>query len=378
MLIVADENMPLLEEFFGDLGSIRRVPGRRMATADVAGADLLLVRSVTRVDDALLGTAKPGFVGTATIGTDHIDNACLARRNIPFAAAPGCNARAVAEYVATVLVLFSERTATSLPGLRVGVVGCGHVGRDVVDRLQALGTVCAVNDPLVADSDLPAGVLPMALESLLAWADVVTLHVPLTRQGPAPTWHLLDAGRLRSLRGQLLLNTARGPVVDNEALARLLADPGQARQVVLDVWEDEPCVPPALLARVWLGTPHIAGYSAEGKWRGTAMIRVAAGAALGLGPGPTLAQVLAGRGDAPVELAWQGTLAATLAACCPVVADDGRLRQAVTADRGRMAQVFDQLRREYPERREFSHYAITNAPPAAERLLAALGFRQGC
>lgn len=377
MLIVADENMPLLEEFFGDLGIIRRVPGRRMVPADVAGANLLLVRSVTRVDDALLGTASPGFVGTATIGTDHVDHACLARRNIPFAAAPGCNARAVSEYVTTVLVLFSERTTTSLPGLRVGVVGCGHVGREVVARLQALGAVCAISDPLVADGDLPAGVMPMTLASLLAWADVVTLHVPLTKQGAAPTWHLLDAGRLRSLRGRLLLNTARGPVVDNVALARLLADPGQARQVVLDVWEDEPCVPPALLAQVWLGTPHVAGYSAEGKWRGTAMIRAAAGAALGLGPGPTLVQVLAGRGDAPVELAWQGTLGATLAACCPVVADDRRLRQAVTTEREQVAQAFDQLRREYPERREFTHYAITNAPAAASRMLAALGFNQG-
>lgn len=372
MLIVADENMPLVAEFFGDLGEIRRVSGRHMAAADVAGADLLLVRSVTRVDAGLLAGSRVRFVGSATIGTDHVDLDWLRRQGIAFSAAPGCNARAVAEYVATVLALHAEREGADLAACRLGIVGLGHVGRQVLALAQALGLACAVHDPLLLPADR-AGLASLSLPELLDWADIITLHVPLTTGGPAPTRHLLDGDRLASGRWRLLVNTARGPVVDNRALSAALAARPD-RQVVLDVWEDEPAVPPALLARAWLGTPHIAGYSQEGKWRGTAAVRAAAATMLDLAEGPALPALLAAAGDAPRDLAWAGSLAATLAACCPVPGDDARLRAVVVADAWQTAQAFDRLRRDYPERREFSHYRISKTPPAVRGLLAALGF----
>lgn len=384
MLIVADENMPLLEEFFAGLGEIRRLPGRAMTAADVADADLLLVRSVTRVDAALLARATPRFVGTATIGTDHVDTCWLAERGIPFAAAPGCNAVAVAEYVCTVLALHADRSGRELAGQCLGVIGCGNVGRAVVPRAQALGLQVVVCDPLLPRDTVPAGVTMLDLDALLARADILTLHVPFTRGGDAPTWHLLDEARLSAGRWQLLLNTARGPVVDNAALHALLArEP--SRRVVLDVWEDEPAVPPALLSRCWLGTPHIAGYSLEGKWRGTEQVYRAACSALGIAPRISLADIRARAGDAPRELAWPGTLAGLLATCCDVRGDDARLRTVVSGDARDTAVAFDRLRRHYAERREFASYRVRGiaagaavaqkeTPRATSRLLAALGF----
>lgn len=373
MLIVADENMPLLDEFFGGMGTVRRVAGRALAATDLVGADVLLVRSVTSVDAALLGVSTPRFVGSATIGTDHVDLPLLAMRGIPFAASPGCNAVAVGEYVATVLALFAAREGIATASLRMGVVGCGHVGRAVVARGQALGLDVAVCDPLLTAATLPAGVSARPLDDLLAWADIISLHVPLTHTGPAPTWHLLDQARLATGRWRLLINSARGPVVDNHALMSLPAEHPE-RRVVLDVWEAEPAVPAALLARIWLGTPHVAGYSLEGKWRGTEMVYQAACRALGIAPAVTLATILQAQNDKPERLAWAGSLVATLAACCDVPGDDARLRAAVTGDGVATAQAFDRLRREYPQRREFSHYVVAGAPQSAIGLLAALGF----
>lgn len=381
MLIVADENMPLLDEFFGALGEIRRLPGRQMAARDVADADLLLVRSVTRVDAALLGAAMPRFVGSATIGTDHVDTALLAARGIPFAAAPGCNAVAVAEYVCTVLALHAARERCALAGLRLGVVGCGNVGRAVVSRAQALGLAVSACDPLLPPGSMPPGVPSLALDDLLAQSDIVTLHVPLTRDGPAPTHHLLDARRLATGCWRLLVNTARGPVVDNRALAAAL-DRDAARRVVLDVWEDEPSVPPALLARTWFGTPHVAGYSVEGKWRGTERVYLGACAALGVTPAVTLDAIRHRAGDLPVDIAWPGTLAELFAACCDIRGDDARLRAACVDDPSATAAAFDALRRHYAERREFAHFRVTGlgtteSAAATRRLLAALGFGVG-
>lgn len=373
MLIVADENMPLLDEFFGGLGTVRRVAGRALTAANLVGADVLLVRSVTSVDAVLLGTATPKFIGSATIGTDHVDLSLLAARGIPFAAAPGCNAVAVGEYVATVLALFAAREGIAADSLRLGVVGCGHVGRVVVAQARALGLTVAVCDPLLTPKRLPTGVPVKTLDDLLAWADVISLHVPLTRTGPAPTWHLLDRARLATSRWRLLINSARGPVVDNHALTLLLAAQPE-RRVALDVWEAEPAVPAPLLARAWLGTPHVAGYSLEGKWRGTEMVYQAACRALGAAPTVTLDAIRRSRRDEPERLAWAGSLAATLAACCDVPGDDVRLRAVVTGDSAETARAFDRLRREYPQRREFAHYVVAGAPPSATGLLMALGF----
>lgn len=380
MLIVADENIPLLDEFFGDLGEVRRYPGRTLQSGQVQGADMLLVRSVSRIDAGLLGTTRPSFIGSATIGTDHVDLQWLAANGIPFAAAPGCNARAVAEYVVTALAGFADESGRPLAGLRLGIVGCGHVGSQVLGLAGALGLQVAACDPLLPPGSRPAGAVFMMLDELLAWADVVSLHVPLTRAGPASTWHLLDAGRLHRGRWELLINTSRGAVVDNAALADCLRH-GGVRRALLDVWEQEPRVPAGLLAACWRGTPHIAGYSNEGKWRGTAMLATAARRALGLSPGRSLDAVLDACGDKPATVAWPGSLSVLLDNCCPLSRDDAALRGAVTGGEV-TAAAFDRLRRDYPGRREFMHYRVSGVPGAetatpqgTAALLAELGFR---
>lgn len=357
MRIVADENIPLLDEFFSGMGEIRRLPGRQIRHADVADADVLLVRSVTKVDEELVRGSRLRFVGSATIGTDHVDQQALARAGIAFSAAPGCNARAVAEYVVTLLVRHSVERAQALSGQTLGVVGCGNVGREVVCLAQRLGMRVLVCDPLLPASRLPSGTRALPLDELLAVADVVTLHVPLTHGGDAPTHHLIDAARLAGGAWQLLINTARGPVIDNQALLGLLRS-RPARRVALDVWEQEPTVPGELLARVWHASPHVAGYSSEGKWRGTAMVYRAACDALALPAATTLDDVLRARGDTLDTRAWPGSLDALLTACCPTAADDRRLRASATANGDVPPTAFDALRRDYPVRREFAHYRI--------------------
>ena len=273
MKIVADENIPCVAEAFASLGEVTLCPGRSMRAADVRDADILLVRSVTRVGPELLEGSRVRFVGSATIGFDHVDRDYLQERGIGFATAPGSNATSAAEYVVSALLVLAERKGFELAGRRVGIVGCGNVGSRVRDRLTALGMQCLVNDPpLKAQGGHDDYV---GLDDILD-ADVITFHVPFTREGDWPTWHLADRAFLERLkRGAVLVNTARGAVVDNAALDALLAARDDLT-VVLDVWEGEPAISEALLQKVDIGTPHIAGYSLDGKLRGTDMIYRAA------------------------------------------------------------------------------------------------------
>jgi len=252
--IIADENMPALELFSG-LGEVRTVPGRPLPRAALAGARVLLVRSVTRVDEALLAGSAVQFVGSATIGTDHVDLDYLARAGIRFAHAPGCNAMAVAEYVLQTVLAWALEHDRVLQQLRVGLVGLGNVGRNVAGLLEAAGCTVVASDPPQADAGVQTAVPLGTLEQVLA-CDVISLHVPLTTAGPHPTHHLLDAARLAALTpAQLLINTCRGAVIDNLALqARLEA--GQGPVTVLEVW----CgvarrILPATVSRARCGAP---------------------------------------------------------------------------------------------------------------------------
>ncbi len=264
--IVADENIPLCKELFRSLGKIRILPGRAISRADLLDTDVLLVRSITRVDKDLLTGTRVGFVGSATIGTDHIDTGYLRSRDISFAFAPGCNARAVGEYVSGVILEWSRSRNRSPEDLQVGIVGAGNTGSEAARLLAALGIQCHLCDP-----PLSAAADPRELVSFqaLRQMDVISFHVPLERSGPWPTWHLADKDLLTGMtRRQLLVNASRGAVVDNRAL-RELAEQGRGPEFALDVWEQEPAIDADLLACAWLGTPHIAGYSVEGKVRGS-------------------------------------------------------------------------------------------------------------
>lgn len=380
MLIVADENIPLLESFFGDIGDIRRVSGRTMSAADVQDADVLLVRSVTRVGPELLGGSRVRFVGTATIGTDHVDQAWLAERGIRFAAAPGCNANSVAEFVLSVLSVHAEvRALSDWTAMSVGIVGVGNVGGELARKLERLGFEVKLCDPPRAEAEGDEEQF-VSLEEAME-CDVVTLHTPLTRDGKHATFRMLDAARLDRLRAdQLLINAGRGEVIDARALHERLGQ-SNAPRVALDVWEREPRIDPELVERVWLATPHIGGYSLEGKVQGTEMVYRALSHYLGLPVRKKAGQFLPEPALSKVSFTSaadeQDALRIALRACYDPRADDARLRAAMGGSADERAAAFDRLRRDYPVRRECSSLKVQlkGTSKSLQDSFRAIGFK---
>jgi len=377
MKIIADENIPSVEQAFSTLGDVTLLPGRELRAADVRDADILLVRSVTRVDPRLLEGSRVRFVGSATIGFDHVDRDYLRAHNIGFATAPGSNATSAAEYVVSALLAQAVRDGFQPADKTVGIVGCGNVGSRVWRKLAALGCECRVNDPpLQARGGHDDYV---ELDSLLD-ADILSLHVPLTRAGDHPTYHLIDETFLQRLKpGAILINTARGAVIDNPALDRLLAERPDV-SVVLDVWEGEPAISTALLEKVALGTAHIAGYSLDGKLRGTGMIYRAACdyfqrpagwvAERQLPESPPLKPEI-DRDDDPVDVVRK-----VVHSCYDVRRDAERLRGLLDLDPEQRPGYFDRLRKEYPVRREFSTTTVVldGVDERLQTMLQGLGF----
>ena len=378
MLIVADENIPLLTEFFQGAGEIRRLPGRSIDRAAVAEADVLLVRSVTKVTRDILVGSPVKFVGTCTIGTDHLDLEYFNQTGIQWASAPGCNARGVVDYVLGSLFTLADLDGADLSRRTYGVVGAGQVGGRLIDVLRGLGWDVRVCDPL---REPAAGEVHVSLDEILAECDVISLHTPLTRSGPAPTWHLLDAEHLARLRpGAWLINAARGPVVDNQALRQLLSERDDV-QAVLDVWEHEPSVDLALADLCVLATPHIAGYSLDGRQRGTEQIYQAFCAWQGQAPSLRLADLLPNAWLAGLELHADSDPAWALAMVCRAVydprRDDADFRRSLDDDDGVQRAAFDALRKHYPPRREIDALKVRIAGEAAllRQQMHALGIQ---
>jgi erythronate-4-phosphate dehydrogenase len=273
-LVVADENIPFVRETFGHVGEVRTLNGRAINPDAVRDADILLVRSVTRVDRGLVTDSRVRFVGSTTIGTDHIDQGYLRDRGIIFAHAPGSNAISVVEYVLASLLWTAVRKGESLRGKTMGIVGIGNIGSRLAARLSAFGMRVLKNDPPLAAAAEAEGRTHdfVSLETVLAESDIVTLHVPLERKGPYATYHLVDDAALAWMKQDAwLINTCRGAVVDNLALRRTI-EAGQLGATILDVWEGEPEPGPDLLRLTDVATPHIAGYSFDGKVLGTMMV----------------------------------------------------------------------------------------------------------
>jgi erythronate-4-phosphate dehydrogenase len=373
MLILADENIPCVREVFGCLGEVVTMPGRTMTRETAREAEVLLVRSVTRVGRELLEGTRIRFVATATIGFDHVDLAYLATRGIGFAAAPGSNAQSVAEYVTAALLVLESRGQVELGKSTLGIVGVGNVGSRVARLAQALGMRVLLDDPPRARAEGSASFV--SLESICAEADVITFHVPLSSDGPDATWHLIDHDLLGRIRpGAILLNTSRGGVHDTRALtaARGAGRPGG---LVLDVFEAEPRIDPELVALADLATPHIAGYSFDGKVAGTRLIFEAVGRFFGQEAGwpdgVPPAEELVFRLDRPEPLR-------AVRAAYDIEADDARLREVMQSptDTDR-ARGFDQLRKQYPRRREFGRWRVQLEGPAVSvgERLSSLGFQ---
>jgi len=372
LTLLADANIPGLENALGGAVRLRLEEGRRIRPEWLREVDILLVRSVTRVDEALLTNAPVRFVGSATSGVDHVDRDYLGRRGIVFAYAPGANANSVVEYVLCAIAAVGDRLEQLLDGGSVGIVGCGHVGRSLATRLAALGVRHRVYDPWLDQRSFPAAA---SLDEVLA-CDVVSLHPELTAAQPWPSLRLIGAEALSRMQPEaLLINTSRGPVVDNQALrARLESAP--AFRAVLDVWEPEPALDPALLARAALGTPHIAGYSRDGKLRATRMLAEAVAGHFHL-PLPPAAEP--GSETPAIRLEDAGIARAELvrnllASRYDIREDDNCLRTAAATEPD-IGAAFDRLRRTYGERRELAGSRVYSAAPTktCREVVAALG-----
>jgi len=368
--ILVDENMPYAVELFSRLGTVQAVPGRPVPQDALNDADALMVRSVTKVNESLL-TGKPvKFVGTATAGTDHVDDAWLAAQGIGFSAAPGCNAIAVVEYVFSSLLILAERDGFQLRDKTVGIIGVGNVGSRLNARLEALGVRTLLCDPPRADRGDEGEFWP--LEKLVTDADILTFHTPLNPSGPYATHHLVDADLLARLPAdRILINACRGEVVDNAALLDAL-NGTKKLTAVLDVWEPEPDLSLALLEKVAIGTAHIAGYSLEGKARGTTQVFEAFSQFIGQPQTVALASLLPPPEFAEVTL--RGALSeAKLLRLIHLVYDVRRDDRPLRRVAGKAGE-FDKLRKFYEERREWSALRVICDDPATAEMLKKLGF----
>jgi erythronate-4-phosphate dehydrogenase len=375
MKFVVDENIPLAEAFFGEMGELVQLPGRDIRSDQLQDADVLLVRSVTQVNARLLEGSSVKFVGSATIGEDHLDTEFLSSQNIAYSSAPGCNAESVVNYVISALSVLSERHTTPWLDWTVGIIGLGNIGGRLADMLSKLGVKVIGYDPFKVDHPFHTE----ELNSLIQAADVISLHVPLTKEGPHPTYHLVDAPFLQAMQDNAcLVNTSRGGVVDEQALLEQFSEYSEF-EAVLDVWETEPEPNLQLMDAATLATPHIAGYSLDGKLRGTETLYQKVSECFGLPIRLKLGQLIP---EPPLKRISFSTEAdplwainTAIRACYDVRNDDFRMRQNLhTAQR--RGEVFDRLRKEYPKRRDFEavRVEVRKKMSALRDYMGSLGF----
>ncbi len=387
MKILGDSQILLFEELFSSLGETATYSGRNLSAAELEGVDALITRSTLNVDQALLNGSSVKFVGTCTIGTDHLDLDYLQSQSIRWTNAAACNANAVVQYVLSAMAQLSPEWMQST----VGIIGCGNVGGRVYRRLKALGVNCQVYDPFLSAQDNP-DLVP--LEDLLQ-ADIITSHAPLTTTGEFPTYHLIGEHELNQLRpNALLISAGRGAVIDNQALLNRLTQKKDIG-VVLDVWDNEPDISAELLSLVDIATPHIAGHSLEGKEQGTVMVFQQLCESIGVAPSVDVSTIVNTETALLPELRPKivpkivtaipledsaspvAILNRVLLAAYPIMEDDARLREWKNSGQA-MAVYFDRMRKEYPVRREYSHFIfpdVAQCSPIAD-WLALLGAKQ--
>lgn len=369
MNIFYDENIPYAQEFFEHMGTLIPFAGRTLTAEHVKNADVLLVRSVTPVNQHLLRfNSQLKFVGTATIGFDHIDSRYLQQQNIAFTNAPGCNAISVAEYVLSTLMVLSERLNFNFEHKTVGIVGAGNTGSRLSEKLSALNISHCLHDPLLEQSNDTRNFV--TFEEILQ-CDIISLHVPITTTGLYPTHHLFNFDTLSKLsKQQILINACRGEVIDNQALLQFKIQT-KGPELVLDTWENEPNILEPLIAFCQIGTAHIAGYSLEGKARGTEMLYQALSKQLNIDVTKQLSDYL------PIgEFAVTPSQSRSMLACIrqrildvyDVRRDDAIFRTQL------QKHSFDYLRKNYPVRREFSALELSAQSEHWPHIIKNLGY----
>lgn len=373
--IIVDQNIRGAEDTFGHHGDLQFMEGRLISAKDVKDVDVLIIRTATRVDGSLLEGSSVRFVGTTSIGTDHLDIEWLDRNGITWSNAPGCNADSAAQYTLAMIWLACQRLGKSLFEQRVGIVGRGNVGSRLERLMKALGVETLANDPPLADQG-ESGLV--SLEKVLG-CSIVSLHVPLEPDGPYPTVRMIGAHQLSQMPDDaLLVNAARGDVIDGEALLQELKT-GRLH-AALDVWPGEPLFSTDLLQQVVVATPHVGGYSLDGKRNGTDIVYRAFCEWAGIEPRNLCAESAPAADEQPLELrlaSGDDPMTSALEATCFVPRHDEAMGRLVPLSVEQRAAEFDRLRKEYPSRRDFHAWTIRGADPAAAALLGRLGFTIG-
>lgn len=373
MKLVVDENIAFAGEAFSQFGETVLLAGRDITREVLKDSDILIVRSVTNVDENLLDGTAVKFVGTATIGTDHIDLNYLKSRNITFADAKGCNAFAVAEYFLTALVKVCSEEKISLQDKSIGIIGVGNVGSKVAKFSELLGLRVLKNDPPLERKN-PQEKFYSLDEALQC--DIVTLHVPLTIEGDDKTYHLLNEDNLKKLKdGAILINTSRGAVIDNVSLRKIITN--KNLNLILDVWENEPDVDLSLLEKVKIATPHIAGYSLEGKINGTIMIFNALNNFLKSDYNFDFVLPEVENNILPYTNKHfdEGEFYYLLSRIYNIEADDLQMKKMLYFGREDRIKYFDTLRKYYPLRREFNNYFIKTNSLEMKKIFEGMRFK---
>ena len=371
MKLVVDENILLAEKAFSLFGEVKLVSGREISPETLNDADILITRSVTKVDEALLGKSPVKFVGSATIGTDHLDLKYLESRNIRFANAPGCNSYSVAEYVFAALLELADKYNFKLKDKSLGVVGAGNIGKKVIRFADALGMKILKNDPPLERAGIGSGY--SSLNEILS-CDIITLHVPLNKGGKDNTVHLIGEQELSALNeNSILINASRGPVVDNAALLDVLSR--RNLRTVFDVWENEPAPQKELVGKVDIATPHIAGYSYDGKLNGTKMVFEALNNFLRANyifpfQNKSEKKIL----NCSRFFAAEDVLRCAFRQAYKILNDDKNFR-SIFRNEKEIGKKFDELRKNYHKREEFCNFAVTVNEKSSELSKALKTFR---
>lgn len=376
MKIIIDENIEFGIEAFSQFGQVERLHGRKITNSILKDVEILIVRSITKVNKDLLEGTPVKFVGTTTIGTDHIDINYLNEKGITYASAPGCNSFAVTEYVFTALFKIAAQHGFNLSDKSISVIGYGNIGTKVTRFAKTLGMKAIVNDPPLQrkTGDEIFSDLNEALQ-----ADIITCHVPLNKEGIDKTVHLLDEVKINSLKqGAILINSSRGPVVDNSALLNRINKKNDIT-VVLDVWENEPKLNQELLEKVFIASPHIAGYSLEGKVNGTVMVYDQLCKFLGETPNwqPALPGVTENVINVGSNNEINKILIDALSKIYPIEGDSAALKSLSKLTKDELAKEFDLLRKNYNLRREFNNYKITSGNLSTQQKEQLKVFRFG-
>jgi erythronate-4-phosphate dehydrogenase len=369
--IVADKDIPFLKGVLEPHATVEYLAGKTITQSDVQDADALIVRTRTHCNEQLLAGTRVRFIASATIGFDHIDGEYCTKNGITWTNAAGCNSSSVQQYIAAALFHLADKLEFELADKTIGIVGVGNVGTKVAKICSALGMKVLLNDPPRQRRERKTTFLP--LESLVRDADIISFHVPLTMDGEDRTFHLVDQHVLAELKAhQILINTSRGEVVDTAALRPSLEQKRLAA-CVLDVWENEPGIDVELLDKLDIGTPHIAGYSADGKANGTSMSVQAVSKFFKLGMDDWFPDNLPLPDNADFELDCTGlerqkVFFKLISRTYDILSDDRRLRSSPS--------TFEQQRAGYPLRREFPAYSVTlrNASPEIASVVRQLGF----